>query len=50
MEYSETGVTLARDIITSTTKCFDNNFHKLKTVAPSTLRTPPSFVRCSATK
>src|SRR6185295_7515806 len=40
---------MAQDIITRFTKSLDNICHKLKTLAPRTLRTPISFVRCSAT-
>src|SRR3954467_2222538 len=37
-------------IITSNTKSTDTMLHKLYTDAPSTLRTPISFVLCSAIK
>ena len=37
-------------MITSTTKSFDNNLHKLNTDAPNTFRTPISLMRCSAIK
>ena len=44
------GVAMKRDMITKTANSFDNKPHTLNTVAPNTLRTPISFVLCSATK
>ena len=42
------GEAISNDMVTSFTKSFDNNCHKLNTVAPNTLRTPISLMRCSA--
>jgi hypothetical protein len=42
------GVAITNEINTSSTKSLDNNFHKLNTEAPTTLRTPISLVRCAA--
>src|ERR1700712_5738127 len=50
MKYQATGVAIAIDIKISHTKSFDSIFQRLKTVAPSTFRTPISLARCPAIK
>ena len=44
----DTGMAIKNEMNTSVTKSFDNNFQRLNTDAPNTLRTPISLVRCSA--
>ena len=40
---------IKHEIITNNANSLESIFHKLNTDAPSTLRTPISFLRCSAT-
>src|SRR5688572_6482477 len=44
------GIEMRQAMITNPTNSFDCIFQRLNTVAPSTLRTPISLFRCSATK
>lgn len=46
--YHDSGIAIANATPTNTTKSFDNIPQRPNTPAPSTFRTPISFVRCSA--